>query len=279
MFDQRFTLNCKGRLIVLDRPIVMGILNVTPDSFYVGSRVSEDVVLKRAEQMIQEGATILDIGGMSTRPGAEPVSEEEEIKRVIPVIQTISKALPEALLSIDTVKAKVAQEAILAGAHIINDVSAGKIDPGMYQTVAELKVPYVLMHMKGTPETMQQQAEYDDVVLEVLDFLIAEVGKLRALGVTDIIVDPGFGFGKTIQHNFQLLKKMHVFHMLEVPILAGLSRKSTIYKTLGVGPDDALNGTSVMNLVALQQGAKILRVHDPKEAKEVITLWEAIENS
>lgn len=279
MFDQRLTLNCKGRLIVLDRPIVMGILNVTPDSFYVGSRVSEDVVLKRAEQMIQEGATILDIGGMSTRPGAEPVSEEEEIKRVIPVIQTISKALPEALLSIDTVKAKVAQEAILAGAHIINDVSAGKIDPGMYQTVAELKVPYVLMHMKGTPETMQQQAEYDDVVLEVLDFLIAEVGKLRALGVTDIIVDPGFGFGKTIQHNFQLLKKMHVFHMLEVPILAGLSRKSTIYKTLGVGPDDALNGTSVMNLVALQQGAKILRVHDPKEAKEVITLWEAIENS
>lgn len=278
MIEVRSTLNCKGRLLTLEKPIVMGILNVTPDSFYSLSRVSnEKEILEKSEKMLTEGAAILDIGGMSSRPGADMISEAEEIQRVLPAIETILKHFPDAILSIDTVQAEVARQSIAAGAAIINDISAGRIDATMYPTVAELKVPYVLMHMRGTPQNMQENPTYENVVLEVLDFFIAEVGKLRELGVKDIILDAGFGFGKTLDHNYQLLKHLHVFQILELPILTGISRKSMVYKPLGGSAKDALNGTSALHMVALQQGSKILRTHDVKEAVEVIKLWKQLE--
>lgn len=278
MIEVRSTLNCKGRLLTLEKPIVMGILNVTPDSFYSLSRVSnEKEILEKSEKMLTEGAAILDIGGMSSRPGADMISEAEEIQRVLPAIETILKHFPDAILSIDTVQAEVARQSIAAGAAIINDISAGRIDATMYPTVAELKVPYVLMHMRGTPQNMQENPTYENVVLEVLDFFIAEVGKLRELGVKDIILDAGFGFGKTLDHNYQLLKHLHVFQILELPILTGISRKSMVYKPFGGSAKDALNGTSALHMVALQQGSKILRTHDVKEAVEVIKLWKQLE--
>ncbi len=274
------TINCRGRLLSLEQPAVMGILNVTPDSFYDGGRHQGlDVALRQASRMCEEGAAIIDVGGMSSRPGAGLISAEEELRRVIPVIEAIAAQLPEAFISIDTVQPVVARRAIEAGACIINDVSAGQWIHGMYDTVAELGVPYVLMHAKGTPDTMQQQAHYEDVVQEVLDFIIEETGKLRALGVRDVIIDPGFGFGKTIAHNFQLLKRLHVFRILPCPILVGISRKSMIYRTLGCSPEEALNGTTALNMVALQQGASILRVHDVKEAVQVIQLWKELETA
>ncbi len=275
MLSPQLTINCKGQLISIEKPIVMGILNITPDSFYDGG-TNQDIVIvvKKAEQMLKDGATILDIGGMSSRPGAAIISVEEELKRVLPVIDAIVKQFPEAILSIDTVQSVVAKAAIESGAALINDISAGKIDNDMYDTVAALGVPYILMHMQGTPNNMQKEPSYESVQLEVLDFLIAELGKLRALGVKDVIVDPGFGFGKQLNHNYQLLKELHIFKIMEVPILAGLSRKSMIYKVLECTPQEALNGTSVLNLVALQQGAAILRVHDVREAMETIRLFE-----
>ncbi len=275
MLSPQLTINCKGQLISIEKPIVMGILNITPDSFYDGG-TNQDIVtvVKKAEQMLKDGATILDIGGMSSRPGAAIISVEEELKRVLPVIDAIVKQFPEAILSIDTVQSVVAKAAIESGAALINDISAGKIDNNMYDTVAALGVPYILMHMQGTPNNMQKEPSYESVQLEVLDFLIAELGKLRALGVKDVIVDPGFGFGKQLNHNYQLLKELHIFKIMEVPILAGLSRKSMIYKVLECTPQEALNGTSVLNLVALQQGAAILRVHDVREAMETIRLFE-----
>lgn len=275
MLSPQLTINCKGQLISIEKPIVMGILNITPDSFYDGG-TNQDIVtvVKKAEQMLKDGATILDIGGMSSRPGAAIISVEEELKRVLPVIDAIVKQFPEAILSIDTVQSVVAKAAIESGAALINDISAGKIDNDMYDTVAALGVPYILMHMQGTPNNMQKEPSYESVQLEVLDFLIAELGKLRALGVKDVIVDPGFGFGKQLNHNYQLLKELHIFKIMEVPILAGLSRKSMIYKVLECTPQEALNGTSVLNLVALQQGAAILRVHDVREAMETIRLFE-----
>ena len=278
MLSQQQTINCKGHLISVEKPIVMGILNITPDSFYDGgTNANISTVVKKAEQMLEEGATILDIGGMSSRPGATIISVEEELKRVLPVITAIIKEFPEAIISIDTVQSVVAKQAIEAGAAIVNDISAGKIDKAMYETVAQLGVPYILMHMQGKPKDMQADPIYEAVQLEVLDFFIAELGKLRTLGVKDVIIDPGFGFGKQLNHNYQLLKEMHIFKILEVPILAGLSRKSMIYKVLDCTPKEALNGTSVLNLVALQQGASILRVHDVKEAMETIRLFNYLE--
>lgn len=272
-----FTLNCKGRLLIIDKAVVMGIINVTPDSFYSGSRKSlSDDVLRQAEKMIIEGAAIIDVGGQSTRPGSEDIGVEAELSRVIPAIEAINKAFPESFISIDTYYSKVAAEAINAGASLVNDISSGTLDDQMINVVAALQVPYIAMHMKGTPKTMQQHAAYDDVVLEVLDFFIKKTEECRRAGINDVIVDVGFGFAKTLSHNFSLLKNLPVFKILEKPLLAGLSRKATVYKTLGVTPEEALNGTTVLNTIALQNGANILRVHDVKEAMEAVKLVEAL---
>lgn len=270
-----FTLNCKGRLLVIDKPVVMGILNITPDSFYSGSRVNEDEVLRMAEQMLKEGATILDVGGQSTRPGSEQIGAEKELKRIIGAIETLDKHFPEAIISVDTYHSTVAKEAVAAGASIVNDISGGNLDPVMLATVANLKVPFVCMHMKGSPENMQQQAVYQDVAKEVLDHFISRIYDCMQAGIADIIIDPGFGFAKNISHNFQLLQQLGVFKILERPVLAGLSRKSTIYKTLKTTPEEALNGSTVLHTIALLNGAHILRVHDVKEAMETIELVQA----
>ena len=271
-----FTLNCKGRLLVVDKPLVMGIINLTPDSFYSGSRLQGiDEILKKSEEMLKNGAAILDIGGQSTRPGSEKLSADAELDRVIAPIEAISKNFPEIFISIDTYYSKVAAQAVEAGASIINDISAGSIDTAMIETAALLKAPYVLMHMLGTPQTMQEQPQYENVAREVLDFLIKKVNELHQSGITDIIVDPGFGFGKTATHNFELLRNLSVFSILKCPVLLGISRKSTIYKTLGVTVDESLNGTTVLNTIGLMNGASFLRVHDVKEAVETIKLFEA----
>lgn len=269
-----FTLNCKGRLLLVDKPIVMGIINVTPDSFYAGSRhIAEESLLNQAEQMLKEGATVLDIGGQSTRPGSEKITIEDELQRVIPAITAVSKRFPLAFISVDTYYARVAAEAVAAGASIINDISAGNLDDAMIPTVAALKVPYVLMHMKGTPQTMQQEADYLDVSREILDFFIHKISLLKAAGIHDIIIDPGFGFAKNSAQNFELLKNLEIFNILNAPVLLGVSRKSFIWKTLGITPDEALNGSTVMNTIGLQKGASILRVHDVKPAMEAIELY------
>jgi dihydropteroate synthase len=275
-----FTLNCKGNLLVLDQPLVMGIINTTPDSFYSDSRQQHtDAVLRQAEKMIREGAAILDIGGQSTRPGSRQLGVEEELQRVIAPVEAIAKNFPGTFLSIDTYYSRVATEAVAAGASLINDISAGSMDEGMIPAVAKLDVPYVLMHMQGRPATMQQDPFYGDVVKEVLDFFIRTTATLQAAGIRDIIIDPGFGFGKTITHNFTLLKHLSVFGMLDRPLLLGLSRKSTIYKTLGSSVEEALNGTTVLNTIGLMNGASLLRVHDVKQAKEAITLFEAMKRA
>ncbi|HET9056910.1 MAG TPA: dihydropteroate synthase [Chitinophagaceae bacterium] len=271
-----FTLNCKGKLLVLDSPRVMGVLNITPDSFYKESRFTDsDAILRQIEKMLMEGAFIIDVGGQSTRPGSKSISAEEEAKRVVPAIEIISKTFPEIIISIDTYYSKVAKQAIEAGASIVNDISAGEIDPAMIPTVATLQTPYICMHMKGTPDTMQQYATYEDVGKEVLDYFIHKTAQCIAAGIKDIIIDPGFGFSKTIQHNFQLLKKISILKIMNKPLLVGLSRKSTIYKTLNTTADMALNGTTVLNTIALLNGANILRVHDVKEALEAIKLYNA----
>jgi len=278
MLHPNRTLNCKGQLLSLHRPIVMGILNVTPDSFYDGgyhNNISH--ALSQVEKMLEAGTSIIDIGGMSSRPGAAIISVEEELQRVLPIIEKVIQQFPKCIISIDTVHAKVAKMAVEAGASIINDISAGSLDEALYATVADLKVPYILMHMKGSPKTMQLAPNYNDVKQEVLDFLIQEVGKLKALGVVDIIIDPGFGFGKKLEDNYDLLKNMHIFQILGLPVLAGISRKSMIYKYLDILPQEALNGTTALNMIALQQGASILRVHDVKEAMQSIRLWEMLE--
>lgn len=269
-----FTLNCKGRLLVVDKPLVMGIINLTDDSFYSGSRFSgTDIILAQAEKMLNEGAAILDIGGQSTRSGSIRISEEDELKRVIEPIAAIAQRFPESFISVDTYYSFVAEKAVAAGASIINDISAGSLDEKMIRTVSKLNVPYVLMHMQGNPAIMQQAPSYTDVVKEVLDFFIFKTDELRKEGIKDIIIDPGFGFGKTISHNFQLLKNLDALKMLGAPILAGLSRKSTVYKTLKVPVEESLNGTTVLNTIALMNGASILRVHDVKEAKQIISLY------
>ena len=272
-----FTLNCKGRLLIIDNPLVMGIINATPDSFYGGSRFNGiDGIARQAEKMLADGADIIDIGGQSTRPGSELIPAEEEIKRVVPAIKSVAEKFPKAYISIDTFYSNVAAAAVDAGACIVNDISAGSMDNKMIETVIALKVPYILMHMNGTPQNMQQNANYDNVIREVLDFFIAKTNELKNAGIIDVIIDPGFGFAKTIDHNFDILKNLSVFKMLDKPLMVGISRKSTIYKTLGINADEALNGTTVLNTIALMNGASILRVHDVKEAKEAITLFSAM---
>ncbi len=278
MLEPQTTLNCNGTLVDVSTPIVMGILNITPDSFYDGGKYQQqDAILKRVDQMLEEGVSIIDVGGMSSRPGAAIITKDKELQRVLPTIELILKKYPKALISIDTVQSEVAQKSIELGAVLINDISAGRLDTNLYKTVAQFNAPYVLMHMKGQPSNMQNAPEYEDVNLEILDFFIQEIGKLRALGVKDIIIDPGFGFGKSTSHNFQILKNLHIFKILDVPIMVGLSRKSMIYKSLDIKPKEALNGTSVLHLAALQQGASILRVHDVKEAIETITLYQLLQ--
>jgi dihydropteroate synthase len=267
------TLNCAGRLLLVDKPLVMGILNVTPDSFYAGnSRTSMDGYVQQAGLMLEQGAAMLDIGGQSTRPGSQRIEAEEEMERVIPVVEAIRAAYPDAFISIDSYHHRVAAAAVRVGADMVNDISAGEMDPLMMQTVASLNVPYIMMHMKGDPGNMQELAVYTDLLREVMDYFTARVVMCRNAGIKDIVIDPGFGFAKNIEQNFHLLKHLEMFRILGLPILAGLSRKSTIYKTLGTDAKNALNGTTVLNTIALMHGAKILRVHDVKEAAEAVKL-------
>ena len=276
-FEPKKSLNIKGRLIDLSSPKVMGILNITPDSFYDNSRTkSIDEALIKAARFLDEGATFIDIGGYSSRPGAKDISINEEIDRVVPVVESLVKTFPEAVISIDTFRAKVAQETISAGAHIINDIAAGDMDEQMFDTVAKLQVPYMMMHMQGTPQNMHQNPVYNNVLLEVIDYLAKKVAALKTLHIHDIIIDPGFGFGKTTEHNYELLRQMEAFKIFKLPILVGFSRKGMIYKTLGTTAAEALNGTSVLNTIALQKGAGILRVHDVKEAVECVRLVERL---
>ncbi len=274
------TINCKGQLIDLSEPKIMAILNTTPNSFFDGgSSESMDLILKKVENYLKEEATFIDIGGYSTKPGAEEVNEEIELQRTVPVVEAILKEFPEAILSIDTFRSKVARETVEAGAHLINDVSGGTLDNEMFKTIGDLKVPYILMHMEGTPRTMQENPKYENVTLEVNRFLLDKVKELRALKVNDIILDPGFGFAKTLEHNYELFNNLEIVGFNEYPLLVGISRKSMIYKLLNITPKEALNGTTALNMVALQKGAKILRVHDVKEAKQTIEIYQALKNS
>lgn len=278
MIYEKQTINCRGRLLDLHSPVVLGILNLTPDSFFDGGQyINADAALFQVERMLKEGAAIIDVGGMSSRPGAVLISEEEELGRVLPVVEAIAQRFPEAIISVDTFRSNIASQTVAAGASIINDIYAGRFDEKMFETVASLDVPYIMMHMQGNPDTMQAAPTYGNVVQEILHFFIEKIGQLRALGAKDIILDPGFGFGKTVSHNYQLLNHLAVFRMTELPILAGLSRKSMICKILGVKPENALNGTTALHMVALQQGARLLRVHDVKEAIQVIHLWQELE--
>ena len=270
-------LNCRGRLLDLSSPVIMGILNITPDSFYVSSRLkSHNNVLQCAEQMLKDGATILDIGGVSSRPNANYVPVNDELQRVIPVIQLLVNHFPEAFISVDTYSSEVAEQAIQAGAHIINDISASSIDEQLLDVVALEGVPYILMHMQGTPQNMQRNPKYHNVVADIMDFFIKKIACLKNKGIQNVILDVGFGFGKTIKHNYQLLNNLHVYQTFELPMMVGLSRKSMIWKVLETTPQGALNGTTALNMVALQQGVKLLRVHDVKAAAEVIKLWETL---
>lgn len=268
-------INIQGKLLSLEEPVVMGILNITPDSFFDGGNYAGQAdALKQAEKMLLEGAGILDIGGMSSRPGAEVISLTEELQRVIPAIQSISKQFPDAIISIDTIRSEVAWQALQAGAHIINDISAGRFDANMLKVVAAAKAPYIIMHMQGMPADMQLNPQYNNVLTEVTDFFTERIAACRAAGITDLIIDPGFGFGKTVEHNYTLLRNLKYLKQLGLPILAGVSRKSMICKVLGVNPDKALNGTTAVNTIALMNGANILRVHDAREAKEAIKIIE-----
>jgi len=273
-----FTLNCRGKLLAAKHPLIMGIINVTSDSFYEGSRCDDaDAVFRQTERMLKDGADIIDIGAQSTRPQSQLISMEEELTRLTGIVDVVTDKFPEAIFSIDTFYSKVGEICVAAGASIINDVSGGQMDAGMLETVAKLGVPFVCMHMRGTPQTMQHLNDYDDVTRTVLDYFITRTEKCKAAGIKDVIIDPGFGFSKNIPQNFQLLNNLDKLKMLDRPILVGLSRKSTIYKTLGVTAGESLNGTTVMNTVALMKGASILRVHDVKEAKECITLFTHLE--
>jgi dihydropteroate synthase len=275
-----FTLNCKGRLLIIHEPIVMGILNITPDSFYAGSRFLENNrIIDTVGRMIEDGVTIIDIGGQSTRPGAEKIATDEEAERVVPVIETIRKTFPNLFISVDTYYAAVARHSVIAGADIVNDISAGLLDPGMPEAVAQLNVPIIAMHMKGTPQTMQGLAHYEHLIPEILEYFIERISHLEAAGIKDIILDPGFGFAKTIEQNFLLLAGLGNLKILQKPVLAGLSRKSMIYKTLKTTPEASLNGTTALNTIALTKGANILRVHDVKEAAECIKLTSQLQSS
>jgi len=262
-------------LIDLSTPKVMGIINLTPDSFYAGSR-KESIAdaLKQAGKMLADGAAFLDIGAYSSRPGADDISVQEEADRLLPVVEAIAAEYPDAVLSVDTFRAGIAEAAVKAGAHIINDISGGQLDADMFATVARLQVPYILMHMKGTPQNMNQLAHYENVFDEVFDYFTNRYHELKQLGVHDVIIDPGFGFAKKTEHSYALMKRLQEFNVLQLPVLAGISRKNMIYKTLGITADEALNGTTALNAIALSKGANILRVHDVKEAVEAVKIWE-----
>ncbi|WP_298536302.1 dihydropteroate synthase [uncultured Algibacter sp.] len=273
------TINCKGKLIDLAFPKIMGILNITPDSFYdVGTYKNEKEVLHHVENMLTKGATFIDVGAYSSRPNADHVSENDELKRILPIVDLVLKEFPETILSIDTFRSEVAKQCIEAGAAMINDISAGLLDDNMLPTIAKLQVPYIMMHMRGTPQNMQQQTTYDDLVKDVLYYFSERIAAAKALGVIDMLIDPGFGFAKTLDQNYELLNKLELFKMIEKPLLIGVSRKSMIYKTLKTTAQEALNGTSVLNTIALQKGASILRVHDVKEAVECVKLVESLKS-
>ncbi len=271
--NRKHTLNCKGKLIDLSQPAVMAILNITPDSFYSASRAgSVEQALRHTESFLEHGAKFIDVGAYSSRPGAADVNETEEITRLVPIVSAINKTFPEAIISVDTFRAKVAEEGINSGAHIINDIAAGNLDEKMFETVARLRVPYIMMHMQGTPQTMQQNPTYENVSKEVFAYFSEKISTLQNLGVKDIVLDPGFGFAKTLEHNYQLLKDLQLLSFFELPVLVGISRKSMITKALDIKTEDALNGTTVLNTTALLKGANILRVHDVKEAVECVKL-------
>jgi len=273
-----YSLNCGGYLLNLDTPKIMGILNVTPDSFYDGGRFNAtDTALQRVEKMLEDGADIIDVGGMSSRPGAPIIPVEDELKRVIPVIVEIKKYFPKTIISIDTLQSEVAREAILIGASIINDISAGTIDPKIFEVAAELNVPYILMHMQGKPKSMQDSPTYKNVCLDLIDFFQEKLNQLKKIGINDLIIDVGFGFGKTVEHNYQLLNDLNEFKILDKPMLVGVSRKSMIWKVLKTNPEQALNGTTVVHTLALLKGANILRVHDVKEAVECVKIIRSYE--
>lgn len=278
--NRKQTLNCKGKVVDISQPSVMAILNLTPDSFYQNSRAkSIDDALGRVEHFVKAGAKFIDLGAYSSRPGAAEVSEEEELQRMVPTIKAINKSFPEVLLSVDTFRAKVAEEGIHAGAHLVNDIAAGNLDEKMLETVAKLQVPYIMMHMKGTPQNMQDSPTYENITKEVFVYFNEKIKTLQNLGVKDIILDPGFGFAKTLDHNYQLLKEMELLNFFELPLLVGFSRKSMITKALGIKTEEALNGTTVLNTAALLKGANILRVHDVKEAVECVELVSRISSS
>jgi len=279
-FHTKRTLNAGGKLVDLSSPKVMGILNITPDSFYSGSRFQSDKeVLSQAEKMIAEGTDFIDLGAYSSRVGAVDISCKEELERLLPAIKLLTTHFKDAIISIDTFRAEVAERAIEAGAHMINDISGGELDANMFETVGKLKVPYILMHMKGTPQTMANLNQYEDMILDIYHYFSKKMNELKSFGVNDIILDPGFGFAKNIEQNFSLLKQLGSFESLELPLLIGLSRKSMIWRTLDIKPEEALNGTTVLHTLALQKGATILRVHDVKEAKECIKLMEIYHSS
>ncbi|CAM1343940.1 dihydropteroate synthase [Tenacibaculum amylolyticum] len=267
------TINCRGKLIDFQTPKVMGILNITPDSFFDGGKYNnEKDILLQTEKMLEDGATFIDIGAYSSRPGAAHVSEDEELQRIVPVVTLLSKKFPEAFISIDTFRSNIAKETILAGGAIVNDISGGNLDKNMFKTIAELQVPYILMHMQGTPQNMQQNPNYENITTELISFFAEKLFELHQLKVNDVIIDVGFGFGKTIAHNYELLQDLSLFENLDSPILAGVSRKSMLYKLLDTSPQEALNATSIANTIALLNGANILRVHDVKEAVEAVKI-------
>ncbi|MCW2118855.1 dihydropteroate synthase [Flavobacterium sp. 7A] len=271
------TINCNGQLIDLNAPKVMGILNITPNSFFDGGTYKNEAdILSKVNKMLVDGATFIDIGAYSSKPNAEFVSVQEEINRILPVVALLMKQLPEVILSIDTFRSEVARICIESGAAIINDISAGKLDEKMMETVAKARVPYIMMHMKGNPQTMQTLTDYDNIVKEMILYFSERVFEARRHGISDIIIDPGFGFAKTLDQNFEVIRKLEDFQMLDLPLLAGISRKSMVYKTLETSPEEALNGTTVLNTISLSKGANILRVHDVKEAAETVKLWNKL---
>ncbi|GCD77984.1 dihydropteroate synthase [Thermaurantimonas aggregans] len=271
------SINVEGKLIVFDRPKVMGILNATPDSFHSVSRVAGvDEALALAEKMVAEGAEFLDLGGCSTRPGSEPPTIETEWERIHAIIPALRKAFPDTVISVDTYRSEIARRALDAGAQMINDISGGTLDPQIFKIVAEYQVPYVLSHLKGVPKTMQDDPQYQDLIGEIYHYFSERIKKVRDTGINDIILDPGFGFGKKLEHNFLILKNLHIFQDFAMPVMVGISRKSMIHKALGISPDDALNGTTALHMAALMGGAHLLRVHDVKEAVQTIKLYELI---
>ena len=269
-FSTNTTLNCRGQLVDLSLPKVMGILNVSPDSFFDGGRFSSKAaIVEQVKKMLEEGATFIDVGAVSSRPGADFVSAKDEVTRLLPVVEMLVERFPNILLSVDTWRAEVAQKSLEKGACMINDISGGQWDEDLFDVVNEFQVPYILMHSKGTPENMQKNPQYENVVEEIIEFFDRQLSKLR---LNDVILDPGFGFGKSVEHNFEILKRLNEFRLFGRPVLAGISRKSMICKTLQVNPENALNGTTALDVLAVQSGAQILRVHDVKEAVEVVRL-------